>query len=73
MNLKIARMCKFYYLTGIIMIQDQNDHKQRGAVGARRAHNPEVGGSKPFAARNIFVFVDSSIFIKNGIIPLAPI
>ncbi len=55
------------------MIQDQNDHKQRGAVGARRAHNPEVGGSKPFAARNIFVFVDSSIFIKNGIIPLAPI
>ena len=32
--------------------------QQGGAVEACLAHNPEVDGSKPFPAKNIFIFFD---------------
>jgi hypothetical protein len=35
---------------------DLNSNQQHGAAEARRAHNPEVPGSKPGAANNFFFF-----------------
>lgn len=38
-----------------MMIEQLFSTEQRGAVEARGAHNPEVGGSKPFAASYFFL------------------
>ena len=35
-----------------------SEEQQGGAVEACWAHNPEVDGSKPFPAKNIFIFFD---------------
>ncbi|KAM5514101.1 hypothetical protein FOXYSP1_05068 [Fusarium oxysporum f. sp. phaseoli] len=59
----IRRLCKTAY----------HPRKQLGAVEARRAHNPEVTGSKPVAAMVFFFLLLSGgnlflLFLYTGIV-----
>ncbi|CAP20591.1 Protein CBG23838 [Caenorhabditis briggsae] len=46
-------------------LPNESCRQQRGAVEACWAHNPEVGGSKPLAARTFFRFFQRVVSIHR--------
>ncbi|KXN71147.1 hypothetical protein CONCODRAFT_6169 [Conidiobolus coronatus NRRL 28638] len=51
------------------MVKKKLMNKQRSAEEARGAHNPEVGGSKPLAAKSFCLFI--IIIMLNNLINLS--